>query len=74
MDEGDPPDVQFVNSCYLFLASEKGEKILRENYETQRREGAQVELLTPKMLKEVFPWMDVSGVALGCRGEAMKEN
>lgn len=64
----DPPDVQFVDSCYLFLASKQGERALKENYETQKRVGADVELLTPKMLKEIFPWMNVRGVTLGCRG------
>ena len=32
----DPPDVQFVEGGYLFLASEAGEEIMRENYVTQR--------------------------------------
>ena len=65
VDRDDPPDVQFVDSCYLFLASKRGEKTLRENYETQRRVGAEVELLSPKSLKELYPWMRVHDVALG---------
>ena len=32
----DPVDVQFVEGGYLFLASEKGEALLRENYDLQR--------------------------------------
>jgi len=32
----DPPDVQFVEGGYLFLASELGEDVMRENFETQR--------------------------------------
>ena len=71
MDGDDPPDVQFVDSCYLFLASQRGERTLRENYETQRRVGADVELLNPKMLKEIYPWMSVHDVALGCRGSCV---
>ena len=35
-DEDYLPDVQFVNGAYLFLASEKGERILLENFKTQR--------------------------------------
>ena len=31
-----PPDVQFVEGGYLFLASGEGEQTLRENFETQR--------------------------------------
>ena len=68
VDGDDPPDVQFFDSCYLFLASERGQKTLRENYETQRRVGAEVELLSPGMFKELYPWMRVHDVALGCRG------
>ena len=64
----DPVDIQFVDSCYLFLASDKGEKTLRENYQTQRRIGADVELLTPKHLREIYPWMNVCDVTLACRG------
>ena len=32
----DPPDVQFVEGGFLFLASQAGEGVLRENYATQR--------------------------------------
>ena len=31
-----PPDVQFVEGGYLFLASEGGEQTLRDNFKTQR--------------------------------------
>lgn len=64
----DPPDIQFVDSCYLFLASERGDGAMRENYETQKRLGAEVELLSPKQLKDLYPWMNVADVVLGCRG------
>ena len=73
MDGDDPPDVAFVESSYLFLASEEGERTLRENYETQRKVGANVELLTPEMLKENYPWMNVDDVVLGCRGIFIRE-
>lgn len=37
MVEGsDPPDIQLVHGGYLFLASEAGQEILQQNYETQR--------------------------------------
>lgn len=32
----EPLGVQFVEGGYLFLASEEGEGVMRENYETQR--------------------------------------
>ena len=32
----DPPDVQFVEGGYLFLASQAGERVLRENCALQR--------------------------------------
>ena len=68
VDGNDPPDIQYVDSCYLFLASERREKVLRENYEIQKSVGAEVELLSPKQLKELYPWMSVHDVVLGCRG------
>ena len=68
VDGSDPPDIQYVDGCYLFLASERGETILRENYETQKSVGAEVELLSPKQLKDIYPWMSVNDVELGCRG------
>ena len=72
IDGNDPPDIQYVDSCYLFLASERGEKILRENYEIQKSVGAEVELLTQKQLKELYPWMSVHDVVLGCRGMCVR--
>ena len=32
----DPPDVQFVEGSYLYLASEQGGEVLRKNFEVQR--------------------------------------
>ncbi len=39
LDGEDPPDAQFVEGGYLFLAPREGERVLRENYETQRWVG-----------------------------------
>ena len=36
VEGSDPPDVQFVEGGYLFLASSEGEGILRENHGMQR--------------------------------------
>ena len=64
----DPPDVQFVSGGYLILASEQGVDVMRENFEAQRRQGAEVELLEPSQLKAKFPYMNTDGVALGSLG------
>ncbi|EOD08096.1 FAD-dependent oxidoreductase domain-containing protein [Emiliania huxleyi CCMP1516] len=66
----EPPDLQFKEQGYLFLASEQGEATLRRNHATQRAEGVDwMRLLDPDELATRFPWMDVGGVALGCLGE-----
>ncbi|XP_069001989.1 FAD-dependent oxidoreductase domain-containing protein 1 [Embiotoca jacksoni] len=64
----DPVDLQFNQSGYLFLASEKVAHIMEENYSTQRYAGAKVSLLSPTQLKEKFPWINTEGVALASYG------
>ena len=64
-----PPDVQFKENGYLFLASEQGVATLRSNHATQARAGASTVLLEPAELAARFPWLRVDGVALGCFGE-----
>uniref|UniRef100_H3BEE6 FAD-dependent oxidoreductase domain-containing protein 1 n=1 Tax=Latimeria chalumnae TaxID=7897 RepID=H3BEE6_LATCH len=65
---GDPVDVQFNPSGYLFLASEDGASTMEENYQTQRHEGAKVELLSPEELKNKFPWINTEGIVLASYG------
>lgn len=36
VEDGDPVDVSFVEGGYLFLTSEVGETVMRENYAIQR--------------------------------------
>ncbi|KAJ0398075.1 hypothetical protein ATCC90586_009650 [Pythium insidiosum] len=67
-DTQDPPDVQFVEGGYLFLASDKGLPVLEENYRTQRAAGAKVEMMTPAQLKTRFPWLSTDGVVAGTLG------
>jgi FAD-dependent oxidoreductase domain-containing protein 1 len=31
--------------------------------------GAKSKLMTPKMLKEQFPWLNTDGIAIGCYGK-----
>ncbi|XP_071948064.1 FAD-dependent oxidoreductase domain-containing protein 1-like [Antedon mediterranea] len=64
----DPPDVQFNEHGYLFLATERGAHILQENHKIQRELGAKVELLSPTMLKERHPWMNTDDIALASYG------
>lgn len=68
VEGSDPPDLQFNHQGYLFLASKENEHILHENHVIQKNCGAKVELLTPKMLKERFPWLNVDDISLGSYG------
>ena len=65
-----PPDVQFVEGGYLFLASEGGEQTLRENFKTQR---FVVHLCTGKWDTEGWELGQSDGIGMQCtidqRGE-----
>lgn len=65
-------EVGFVESGYLFLASQAGAPVLRENHAAQRGLDAPVELLEPDALAQRLPWLNTQGIALaslGLRGE-----
>ena len=62
------PDVKFQPHGYLFLASEAGYDILKENNDTQIRNGADIALLTSEQLRRKFPWLLTDGVVAGCYG------
>ena len=64
----DPPDPQFFEGGYLFLASPQGEGILRENFAVQTAAGAAMELLEPAELRRRYPWLNTDGIQLGCLG------
>lgn len=64
----DPLDIPFQEEGYLFLASEEGERVLRENYELQTSVGASVELLDPQGLQRRFPWINTEGIVLASLG------
>ncbi|DAZ99207.1 TPA: hypothetical protein N0F65_008240 [Lagenidium giganteum] len=70
VDGDDPPDMQFVQGGYLFLASEKGASVLQNNFVTQRNVGSSVEMLNPEQLKQRFPWISTEGVVAGTLGTA----
>jgi glycine/D-amino acid oxidase-like deaminating enzyme len=70
--DGEAPDLPLTENGYLYLASEAGAAILRDNHATQTREGADIALLEPPALAARFPYLSVEGVALaawGRRGE-----
>lgn len=66
--DGDAPDLPLRENGYLYLATEAGAPILRENHVTQTREGAEIALLEPSAVAKRFPYMNVEGVALGAFG------
>jgi FAD-dependent oxidoreductase domain-containing protein 1 len=70
--DGEAPDLPLCENGYLYLATEAGAAVLRENHATQTREGADIALLEPAELATRFPFMNAEGVALaawGRRGE-----
>ena len=60
--DGDQPALGLHHSGYLFLSSEAGLDVLRENHAIQKQEGADVALLSPAQVVERFPWMSADGV------------
>lgn len=63
-----PPDIQFQEGSYLFLASEDGEEIMRRNHALQISAGASVELLDVQQLQRRYPWINTEGVKLASLG------
>lgn len=66
-----PPDLNFHQGGYLFLAS-TGEqaRILRENHEVQRACGADVVLWGQEELSRAFPHLNVDDIALASYGRS----
>lgn len=65
---GDHVDVSYMPHGSLFLAPEEDAQQLQENSILQNRLGAKNVTLTPRRLKERFPWLNTDGIALGCFG------
>lgn len=66
------PDIGLVEPGYLFLATEPGMPVLRQNHAVQLAHGADVELLNPAQLQHRYPWMtvaDLAGASHGRGGE-----
>lgn len=68
--DGEPVDIGLRAGGYLYLAAPEHEAVLRENHAIQRRENAEIALLTPAELGARFPWLALDGVALGSLGLA----
>lgn len=69
--DDDIPEIGFHENGYLFLADDaRGERILRQNHDTQRACGADVELLDPDGLGRRFPWLNLDGLVLGSTGNS----
>lgn len=65
-----PCDVTFREQGYLFMASESGVDLMRQNWEIQTSMGASVELMQGEALVERFPWVNWSGVGAAVFGTA----
>ena len=66
------PELGLCERAYLYLASQAGAAVLRENHLQQKAAGVEVVLLAPDALAQQFPWMnvaDLSLASLGLRGE-----
>lgn len=69
---GEAPDVHVREGGYLYLATEAGAPVLRENNALQRALGADTMLLTPQEAQGRFPYLnieDLSLASLGLSGE-----
>jgi len=66
--EGTRPDIGLTEAGYLYLASESNVESLRRAHEIQTQHGAAVALLSPRELRERFPWLETTGVAAGTLG------
>jgi FAD-dependent oxidoreductase domain-containing protein 1 len=64
------PDVALRESGYLFLASENGAAILRENHLSQLQQRVDVRLFDAGQLQKKFPWLDTQDVALASFGQS----
>jgi len=65
---GEAPEIGLNERGYLFLASADGVPILETNHALQRGHGADVALFDPQALRERFPWLSTTGIALASLG------
>ncbi len=58
-------DVQWKEGGYLFVVTEGHEKVLEQNYRTEKDLGVEVELLGRDEIEKRYPWMRNDDLALG---------
>lgn len=68
--DGEAPDIGFHEHGYLYLATDAGIDILRDNVEVQREHGADTVFLTPAEIQAQFPYMRVDDLAGGSWGRS----
>eukprot|EP00823_Brevimastigomonas_motovehiculus_P001768 TRINITY_DN1240_c0_g2_i1.p1 TRINITY_DN1240_c0_g2~~TRINITY_DN1240_c0_g2_i1.p1 ORF type:complete len:454 (-),score=87.90 TRINITY_DN1240_c0_g2_i1:108-1469(-) len=61
-------DVSFHEGGYLFLASQKGEPVMRECNELHKKHNLPVVLMSPQEVKAKYPFINVSDITLGSFG------
>jgi glycine/D-amino acid oxidase-like deaminating enzyme len=66
--DGDAPDLTVREGGYLYLATDAGAHVLRENNALQKQLGADIALMTPAELSARFPYLNVEDLALGSFG------
>lgn len=66
--DGEPVELDFVPSGYLFLATEGGKATLAANHAVQTGAGADVLWLEPGALAPRFPWLSAKGLAAATLG------
>ncbi|MFQ5995711.1 MAG: NAD(P)/FAD-dependent oxidoreductase [Acidiferrobacterales bacterium] len=62
--DGEPAEIDFKAQGYLFVAGEDGARQLELNYRLQAAEGVRVDLLDVEALRQRFPSIGASDVAL----------
>lgn len=68
--DGEAPDIGFHEHGYLYLATDAGIDILRENVEVQKEHGADTVFLTPAEIQAQFPYVRVDDLAGGSWGRS----
>ena len=65
---GQVPDLSFREAGYLFLATDKGRRVIAENHRLQIEHGVRVELLSQSSLEQRYPWLRTDDLAVGSLG------
>jgi len=59
------PSIGLTESTYLYLATKKGQEILRKSVEVQQKCAVPVKSYDPDELRQRFPWLNVSDIVVG---------